>query len=144
VWLTDKYIRQVHSDMLGSIWDWAGKYREDTLIIGVAPQLVPELIRTLCGDFAYWDSTQSMPALEIAARLQSRLTYIHPFTNGNGRHARLITDIFFHSQGLPLPIWPQTQLMAHGHEVRGQYVAAMKKADQGDFGDLIRFMKSYL
>ena len=135
----------MHSEMLGSIWDWAGKYRKDPLSIGVAPQLVPEHTRNLCKDFEYWDSDQSaMAELEIAARLQSRLTYIHPFTNGNGRHARLMTDIFFHSRELALPRWPQTQLISHGHEIRERYVAAMRKADQGDVGDLISFMKDYL
>jgi Fic-DOC domain mobile mystery protein B len=144
-WLTDEYLRQVHADMFGSIWNWAGKYRKDPLSIGVAPQLVPEHIRNLCGDFEYWDSAQSsISELEIAARLQSRLTYIHPFINGNGRHARLMTDIFFHSRGLALPRWPQIQLMAHGHEIRERYVSAMKKADQGDVGDLMNFMKDQL
>ena len=93
-WLTDQFIRSVHYDMFGEIWDWAGKYRTDRLNIGVEYHLIPEQIKMLCGDFSYWNSDKgSMPPLEIAARLQNRLTRIHPFTNGNGRHARLVTDI---------------------------------------------------
>ena len=26
-WLTDEFIRKVHHDMFGEVWDWAGKYR---------------------------------------------------------------------------------------------------------------------
>ena len=26
-WLTDEFIRRVHLDMFGEIWEWAGKYR---------------------------------------------------------------------------------------------------------------------
>jgi Fic-DOC domain mobile mystery protein B len=144
-WLTDDLLRQVHYDMFGSIWDWAGKYRTGSVNLGVAPHLIRDLIQALCGDFTFWDSNESsMPALEIAARLQHRLTWIHPFQNGNGRHARLITDIFLHSRTLPLPQWPQTHLIAHGDQVRNDYISAMKKADEGDFVDLVRFIEACL
>lgn len=144
-WLTDDFICKVHRDMFGSIWEWAGKYRTDTLNIGVDWRLIPEQIRLLCDDFLYWDSPNStMPVLEVSARLQNRLTKIHPFRNGNGRHARLITDIFFYSRQQPLPEWPQTHLMSEGHQIRERYIATMKQADQGNFSDLIQFIEGYL
>ncbi|MDX2253487.1 MAG: mobile mystery protein B [Nitrospira sp.] len=144
-WLTDDLLRQVHDEMFGSIWNWAGKYRVRSVNLGVEPHQIRELVHALCGDFVYWDTPESsMPALEIAARLQHRLTWIHPFQNGNGRHARLITDIFLHSRELPLPQWPQIHLIAHGNRVRQDYIAAMKKADEGDFADLIRFIEACL
>lgn len=141
-WLTDKCIRAVHQDMLGAIWDWAGNYRTENLNIGMDWRHIPEQVRLLCDDFLHWDSaTSTMPILEVAARLQNRLTKIHPFRNGNGRHARLITDIFFHSRRHPLPEWPQTHLMSEGHQIRAQYVAAMRDADQGDFSSLVKFFE---
>jgi Fic-DOC domain mobile mystery protein B len=144
-WLTDDFICRVHRAMFGSIWEWAGKYRTDTLNIGVDWHLIPEQIRLLCGDFLYWDSpTSTMPILEVAARLQNRLTKTHPFRNGNGRHARLITDVFFYSREHPLPEWPQTHLMSEGHLIRERYIAAMKQADQGNFDNLIQFIEGYL
>lgn len=142
-WFTNEFICAVHRDMFGSIWDWAGKYRTDNLNIGVDWRLISEQIHLLCDDFLYWDSTTStMTVLEVAARLQNRLTKIHPFRNGNGRHARLITDIFFYSRRHPLPEWPQTHLMSEGHQIRELYIAAMQKADQGDFSSLIRFLEN--
>jgi Fic-DOC domain mobile mystery protein B len=144
-WLTENFLCKVHRDMFGSIWDWAGKYRTDALNIGIDWHLIPEQIRLLCDDFLYWDSpTSTMLVLEVAARLQNRLTKIHPFRNGNGRHARLITDIFFYSHEHPLPEWPQTHLMSDGHQIREQYIAAMKQADQGDFSSLIHFIEGCL
>ena len=144
-WLTDEFIRKVHHDMFGSIWAWAGQYRLGLVNMGVEPDLIREQIRLLCGDFLSWDSSESdMPVVEVAARLQHRLTKIHPFTNGNGRHARLTTDIFFHSREYPIPQWPQIQLISQGHQVREQYIAAMKKADQGDYSDLMRFIEGCL
>ena len=143
-WLTDEFTRKVHSDMFGSIWEWAGRYRKHNTIPGVEWPRIPEEVRKLCGDFALWDTSASMTVLEIAACLQHRLVWIHPFTDGNGRHARLITDIFFHSRKHPLPKWPQIDRLPQGDAIRARYVDAMKKADQGDFGELIDCMKSYL
>ena len=141
-WLTEDFLCRVHRDMFGSIWEWAGTFRTDTLNIGLAPKLIPEQIRLLCDDFLYWDAPAStMPVLEMAARLQNRLTKIHPFRNGNGRHARLITDMFFYSREHPLPEWPQTHLMSEGHQIRERYIVAMKLADQEDFSDLIQFIQ---
>lgn len=144
-WLMDDFIRQVHKDMFGSIWEWAGKYRHTNLNLGIEHHQIPEQIKLLTDDFLYWNGADStMPVIEIAARVQHRLTNIHPFQNGNGRHARLITDIFLHSRKYPIPQWPQIQLMAQGNEIREQYISAMKKADDGDFSDLIDFIEGCL
>ncbi len=144
-WLTDDFIRKVHADMFGAIWEWAGKYRQTKLNIGVEPLRIREQIKLLTEDFLYWNDTKStMSVIEVAARIQHRLTNIHPFTNGNGRHARLITDIVFHSRQLPIPQWPQIQLMAKGNEIRKQYITAIKKADNGDIKDLIQFIEECL
>ena len=144
-WLTNEFIRQVHEDMFGTIWDWAGKYRQKETNIGMAPHLIREQIKLLTGDFLSWNDPQStMSVIEIAARVQHRLTKIHPFMNGNGRHARLITDIFFHSRQHPIPQWPQIQLLEHGNKIREQYITAMKNADEGDMSDLIHFTKNCL
>ena len=144
-WLTDDFIRKVHADMFGTIWEWGGQYRQTKLNIGVEPHLIREQIKLLTGDFFSWNEDQSrMPVVEIAARLQHRLTYVHPFINGNGRHARLITDIFLYSRQYPIPQWPQIQLIAQGNEIRDQYIKAMKNADEGDITLLIQFIEDCL
>ena len=144
-WLTDDFIRKVHADMFGAIWEWGGQYRQTKLNIGVEPHLIREQIKLLTEDFLFWNDTKStMPVVEIAARLQHRLANIHPFTNGNGRHARLITDIFLYSRQHPLPQWPQIQLMAQGDEIREQYITAMKKADKGEITELVQFIEKCL
>ena len=144
-WLTDDFIRKVHADMFGPIWEWGGQYRQARLNIGVEPHLIREQIKLLTGDFFSWNETKStMPVVEIAARLQHRLTNIHPFINGNGRHARLMTDIFFYSRQHLIPQWPQIQLMFQGNQIREQYIRAMKKADEGDLTELIQFIEDCL
>ena len=141
-WLTDKFIRHLHKDMFGEIWNWAGKFRTHNVNVGIDWSQITEQIQVLCGDFQYWNSSKSsMPPIETAARLQNRLTRIHPFNNGNGRHARFVTDIFLNSIHHTIPKWPQIQLKSEGHEIREQYIGAMKKADHDDYDDLIEFIK---
>ena len=140
-WLTDKFIRPLHKDMFGEIWNWAGKYRTHNVNIGIDWTQITEQVQVLCADFQFWNSSMSsMSPIEIAARLQNRLTRIHPFNNGNGRHARLVTDIFLNSIQYPIPKWPQVQLKSEGHKIREQYIAAMKKADHGNYDDLTKFI----
>lgn len=140
-WLTDDFIRKVHADMFGNIWEWGGQYRQTRLNIGVEPHLIREQIKLLTGDFVSWNEANStMPVIEIAARLQHRLTQIHPFLNGNGRQARLMTDIFLYSRHYAIPQWPQIQLLSLGNHVRENYIRAMKNADEGDLTELIQFI----
>ncbi|MDR4485811.1 MAG: mobile mystery protein B [Nitrospirales bacterium] len=142
-WLTDDFLRKVHADMFGTIWEWGGQYRQTQLNIGVQPHVIREQIKLLTGDFHSWNEANStMPVVEIAARLQHRLTQIHPFLNGNGRHARLMTDIFLYSRRHPIPQWPQIQLMSQGNQVREHYIRAMENADEGNLTDLIQFIEA--
>ncbi len=144
-WLTDGFMRKVHADMFGAIWEGGGQYRQRRLNIGVEPHLIREQIKLLTGDFLSWNDHEStMPVVEIAARLQHRLTFIHPFENGNGRHVRLLTDIFLHSRHHRIPQWPQIHRMSQGNEIRSHYIQAMKNADDGNLTDLIEFIQSCL
>ena len=144
-WLTDDFIRKVHADMFGAIWNWGGQYRKKRLQDSIEPQDIHKQINLLCRDFLTWNGNHSMmPVLEVAARLQHRLTDIHPFINGNGQHARLLTDIFFYSRQHRLPQWPQIQLMERGNEIRVYYITAMKQADEGDITPLMTFIEDCL
>jgi len=141
-WLTDAYIRLVHKDMLGKVWKWAGRYRDTELNIGVPVHQIREEIKKLCDDAAYWDAHQSMPVLERAVRTHHRLAQIHPFKNGNGRHARLVSDITLYSHGHPLPAWPNPNIGEEGG-TRGAYLKALREADHGDFKPLTDFVKQF-
>ena len=43
---------------------------------------------------------------------------------------------------VPLPQWPQIQLLSEGDQIRSRYIEAMKTADQEDYRQLIAFMKA--
>lgn len=144
-WLSDRFIRQVHADMFQQVWRWGGKYRIENWAVGVEPQLIESEISLLCRDFFTWDHTDSsLLTLEIGARLQNRLTRIHAFKHGNGRHACLMTDIFLRSRKHPIPKWPQFHETEQGNTLREQYIAAMIHADEESYEDLIRFISQRL
>lgn len=136
-WLTDEYIRKVHRDMFKSVWRWAGTYRKSELNIGVLVHSIREEIAKLRRDAAFWNTEKAnMPVLERAIRIHHRLTWIHPFRNGNGRHARMISDIYLHAHNHSRPVWYETSLSTPG-EMRSQYLKAVREADLGNFKPLM-------
>ena len=78
---------------------------------------------------------------EIAVRLHHRLVDIHPFPNGNGRHARLMADLLVMSLGGERFSWGSANLQDAG-EVRRRYIAALQAADNHDLGPLLAFARS--
>jgi Fic-DOC domain mobile mystery protein B len=83
--LDDKVVRDLHRDMFGDVWTWAGTYRTRELSIGVDPYTVSVELRNLIEDAKYWFAKNSdMPLTEAAARFHHKLVLIHPFRNRNG------------------------------------------------------------
>jgi fido (protein-threonine AMPylation protein) len=66
---------------------------------------------------------------------------IHPFPNGNGRHARLMADLLIEKLGGEPFSWGGGSLADVG-ELRARYVAALQAADGHDIGPLIAFARS--
>ncbi len=140
LWLDELFLRRVHRDMFAKVWRWAGRYRDHELNIGVPAHRVREEIGKLVGDVHFWMSLplERMTTLERAVRIHHRLSWIHPFLNGNGRYARFVADIYLFSQHVSLPDWPQD--LGIDGETRRLYLQALKNADQGQFEPLITFI----
>ena len=92
--LTDEFVRALHRRLFGDVWIWAGTYRLTEKNIGIDPLQISVQIRILLDDARYWAEHSVFPAKEAAARFHHRMVQIHPFPNGNGRHARIAADIF--------------------------------------------------
>jgi Fic-DOC domain mobile mystery protein B len=86
-------------------------------------------------------STKAYPPDEIAVRFHHRLEQIHPFPNGNGRHARLMADLLVMRLGGERFSWGSTNLQDAG-AVRQRYFAALQSADDHDIGPLLTFARS--
>ena len=100
---------QIHKDMFGEVWDWAGIPRQKgKKNIGVDGTKVGYEINRFLFDFHQWEEKE-VPFSEIGVKVHHRLVWIHPFENGNGRWGRLMTNIYLHRKGLPLLNWPQDE-----------------------------------
>lgn len=108
---------------------------------GIDPKNISVELRKLFDDVAYQLQHKSMALDEIAAKFHHRLTLIHPFPNGNGRHARLMTDILLKINGAEPFDWGNSALVAPD-ETRGRYIAALRAADGRDHKPLLEFVRS--
>lgn len=138
--LTASYLLELHRRMFNGTWRWAGKFRTSERTIGVEPHRIAGDLAALLGDTLYWIGHQTHKADEIALRFHHRLVFIHPFANGNGRHARLAADILAVKLGqLTFPWGAGTGEPAI---IRQNYLAALRHADQLDYGPLLRFART--
>lgn len=132
---------QLHRQMLGDTWRWAGKRRlKNGYNIGIDFAQIPEQVGALCGDVKYWiEHGWLWP--EVAVRFHHRLVQIHPFPNGNGRHSRLAADLVLEFNGQPRLAWGGGSLLEKSAR-RTEYIAALKEADGGSFDRLLKFAQS--
>ena len=139
--LTEKFVTDLHKQMLGDVWRWAGKFRRSERNLGIPFYGISVALRQLLDEAKAWIEYKSWPPDEIAVRFHHRLVHIHPFPNGNGRHARLMADLLVMSLGGERFTWGSAELQAVG-DVRGRYIAALKAADNHDIGPLLLFARS--
>jgi len=141
--LDDYYLRKLHKQMFCNVWTWAGKYRTTNKNIGVDKTMVPTEVKKLLDDVKIWIECNTFEAHEIATRFHHGLVSIHPFPNGNGRHARLMTDILISKTPEIRPLtWGCNQDLTVKGDTRSNYIAALRAADQGDITPLIKFTRS--
>jgi Fic-DOC domain mobile mystery protein B len=139
--LTEQGIRSLHQHMFGDVWRWAGRFRTSETNLGINFWEIPTALRVLLDDAKTWIEMKAYPPDEIAVRLHHRLTQIHPFPNGNGRHARLTADILIMQLGGERFSWGRANLRDAGG-VRKQYIAALQAADGHDIDPLMVFARS--
>lgn len=144
--LEEKALRTLHRRMFDKTWAWAGKYRTSDKSIGPyqwheVPRLMSDLIENTKAQ--YERAKHSPEQLDaVAARFHHQLVLIHPWPNGNGRHAREATDLLLRRWGRPAFSWGRASKRAEDQDVRGEYLGALRAADSGNFEALMRFVRS--
>ncbi len=141
--VTDEaFLLGLHRRMLDKVWRWAGKYRTTERNLGVAPHLIEVELHALLGNMRYWLEHRSFAQDELALRFHHGLVVIHPFANGNGRWSRLAADILVVQLGGARFSWGSGANLQQPGADRDSYIAALKQADNHDFGPLIAFARS--
>jgi len=139
--LSEDFVRELHRRLFGETWRWAGTFRTTGKNIGVDATPIAVQLRELLDNTRYWIEHQTFPLDEIAARFHHRLVVIHPFPNGNGRHARLMTDVLLRRNGAAAFSWGGANLEAAG-DARDRYLTALRAADTGDYQPLMSVVRS--
>ena len=133
--LGEPTVRELHRRMFDQTWAWAGRYRTSDKNIGAYWAIIQEEVRKLVDDGVFWMEHGTFPIDEAALRLHHRLVKIHPFPNGNGRHARLWCDMLLHQSGRAPFAWKSRELDEAG-DARGAYIRALRSADGNDYEPL--------
>lgn len=139
--LTEKFVKDLHKQMLGEVWRWAGKFRKTERNIGIPFWQIPVALRQLLDDTKAQIEFATYLPDEIAVRFHHRLVQIHPFPNGNGRHSRLMADLLIMRLGAERFLWGRGSLR-DACATRRSYIAALQCADRHDINPLIKFARS--
>jgi len=148
--ITVNEVRSVHHAAMTPVWDVAphpdakgsegpGSFREHDIHPfsgGMVPPpwpLVPSMLQQWVEDVCragelIGGAVLDAPLPELLARLHNEFEKIHPFIDGNGRAGRLVLNLVLVRLGHPPVIIFKRQ--------RAAYLAAMQRADAGDYGSL--------
>jgi fido (protein-threonine AMPylation protein) len=142
-------LRHIHSLAMTPVWDVAphpdateregpGSFRAHDLEAfpgGMRPPPwpeVPALTRDWVADAQALHEADESTIAETLAVLHARLEQIHPFLDGNRRTGRLVLNLLLVRLGIPPAIIYKGD--------RSRYLAALRRADQGDAGPLGEFL----
>jgi len=103
-------LRAIHKSWLGEIYEWAGDYRQVNVSKGdfpfAAAARVPVLMEQFERDVLARDTpcnfSQRADIARALAETHVELVLIHPFREGNGRLARVLSILMALQAGLPL------------------------------------------
>lgn len=135
--INERLIRSLQQLIIKDIEDDdAGKYRQGNVIITgskhkpATAYRVPQLME----DLIIWikKNEGKIHPVELAAKAHHKLVHIHPFTDGNGRTARLFMNLILMQKGYPLVTILKND--------RKKYYSALEKADAGNFADFGKFI----
>jgi len=142
--LDELYVRDLHHRMFDNVWKWAGAYRQTERNMGCDPIEIVQRIPQILANTRYWLENKTFPTDEALLRFHHQLTRIHPFANGNGRHARMIADVVAVKYGHAEFTWGASKDLTAQGDARSRYLAALRALDENenDVKPLLDFARS--
>ena len=129
----------VHVMLLEGIADDAGRYRDHGVAIGGSTWMpppsreVPEKMEQL---FAWLDGNpEDLNSIELASIFHLKFLQIHPFSDGNGRTARLLMNLVLMKHGYPF-------LTNIAYRDRVRYMDALGEGDLKNMKPLVNIIAS--
>jgi Fic-DOC domain mobile mystery protein B len=140
--LSDAFVQRLHAAMFGEVWKWAGQYRQHDSNIGVPAHAIRPELRQVYDEARGWLEYKSYQPDELAVRLHYRVVTVHPFPNGNGRHARMLAHLVMVRHFGVEPLQWGGSLLRGADANRKAYLDALVAADRRDFAPLLAFARS--
>ena len=107
-YITEATIRDIHRIILSGINDvWAGNYRQAQVFIrgaSVEPPKASDVSIKMMKLVEWLQGIQGEHPVKIASDFHFRFVEIHPFMDGNGRTARLLSNLILLGHGYPMMI----------------------------------------
>ena len=127
-------IQEIHEIVTRGILEDAGRYRTRNVRIAGAAKTPPDWskIVKLMNDLIEKIAESKAHPIETASFLHHRFVEIHPFSDGNGRVARLLTNLYLIARDYPPVVLKK--------EDRGKYYRSLRAADAGNLGPFANFM----
>lgn len=140
-------ICNMHENWLGTVYGWAGKYRQVTISKGGFTFALPRFIPQLMADFEKSELSRYTPCnfedreeqVQALAIVHTELLLIHPFREGNGRLSRLLAMLMALQAGLP----PLDFIEFEG-ERKEEYFAAVRKGLDRDYQPMEKFFNAVI
>jgi Fic family protein len=135
--ISEQLIRSLQHLIIKEIEDSdAGRYRQGNVLITGSSHKPPDAFKIpkLMEDLTAWikKSTGKLHPVQLAALAHHKLVNIHPFTDGNGRTARLFMNLILMQKGYPMVVILKND--------RQKYYRALEKADKGSTDDIEKFI----
>lgn len=113
-----------------------GRYRDHNVIITGSSHIPPsykDLPALMKGFFIWYNNyKKKLHPLELASLAHTKFTRIHPFSDGNGRAARLISNFMLFKNDYPM-------FYVEARE-RRKYYDALDESDKGNEKDFVLFI----
>ena len=140
-YLSIHFLNKLHKKLFGDVWKWAGTHRTKLVNLSKVDRfhIAPELV-SLFEDLKVWITLEELSWNEISAEFHHRLVSIHPYPNGNGRISRIMTEYLQKRNGQKISSW-KASLANNPKLRREQYLSALRKADAGNYQELIQFIQ---
>jgi Fic family protein len=135
--LTEEVILQLHRLIMSNITEDAGHYRTTGVKITGATFMPPpsSQVKPRIDELLKWlrENPDELTPIELAAAFHHRFVQIHPFSEGNGRTARLLMNALLMKAGYPfIATVPKLD--------RQKYLKTLAEADSGDTSSFMNFI----
>jgi len=132
--ISQDIIQEIHELVTKGLLVDSGKYRTENVRITGSKTSSPSYskIVKLMGKYISDIKNLKIHPIKKAAFIHHELVFIHPFLDGNGRVARLITNLYLMNQGYTPIVLKK--------EDRRKYYRVLQRADDGDLSPFTNFI----